>query len=204
MPSGVLVLLWAVVEPLTIAWFSSNQFVPPLPFFFFFVAHPWLNQKKVTFLRSDFHACSMLGRHFQFPKTFHVTHPSTQKTANTLHTAPFPCSWCDIWNRIRLHFLRSPFDWICSCNCFEFCFRFTMWRMCYAWSEGHWCGRFMIVADFREVKTHEQKWSSPSFHVPPCTRAIFNSERPSGHPVSAQQTTVFSFFRHGAQTVRDV
>lgn len=50
-----------------------------------FLAHPWLNnQKKVTFLRSDFHACSMLGRHFQFPKTFHVTHPSTQKTANTL------------------------------------------------------------------------------------------------------------------------
>lgn len=50
-------------------------------FFFFFLAHPWLNmQKKVTFLGSDFHACSMLGRHFQFPKTFHVTHPSTRKT----------------------------------------------------------------------------------------------------------------------------
>lgn len=30
-----------------------------------FLAHPWLNnQKKVTFLRSDFHARSMLGRHF--------------------------------------------------------------------------------------------------------------------------------------------
>lgn len=49
-----------------------------------FVSLPWLNnQKKVTFLRSDFHACSMLGRHFRFPKTFHVTHPSTQETANT-------------------------------------------------------------------------------------------------------------------------
>lgn len=60
--------------------FKSVCFPPPAPV----LAHPWLNnQKKVTFLRSDFHSSFMLGRHFQFPKTFHVTHPSTWKTTNT-------------------------------------------------------------------------------------------------------------------------
>lgn len=68
--------------------YYSLRINSPLPpsLFFFFKAHPWLNnQKKVTFLRSDFHACSMLGRHFRFPKTFHVTHSSTQGTAGTLY-----------------------------------------------------------------------------------------------------------------------
>lgn len=70
---------------------------------FFFLAHPWLNnQKKVTFLRSDFHACSMLGRHFQFPKTFHVTHPSTQDTVKALNTVCAPFSWCWVEKSRRL------------------------------------------------------------------------------------------------------
>lgn len=55
---------------------------PFSPTTFFFLSLPWLNnQKKVTFLRSDFHAGSMLGRHFRFPKTFHVTHTSTLEPA---------------------------------------------------------------------------------------------------------------------------
>lgn len=67
--------------------YDSPRINSPLPpSLFFFKAHPWLNnQKKVTFLRSDFHACSMLGRHFRFPKTFHVTHSSTRGTAGTLY-----------------------------------------------------------------------------------------------------------------------
>lgn len=75
----------------------------------FFLAHPWLNnQKKVTFLRSDFHACSMLGRHFRFPKTFHVTHPSTQRTASTLLQTTmcnFLCCCCH-WCFLHLFYFR--------------------------------------------------------------------------------------------------
>lgn len=71
---------------------SHLHSTPPL----YFSAHPWLNnQKKVTFLRSDFHACSMLGRHFSFSQTFHVKDPSTQKTANPLlHATTCNSSGC--------------------------------------------------------------------------------------------------------------
>lgn len=109
MPSGVFFYglelhHWVLCNSLQITLFPS--LLNPL---LFFLAHPWLNnQKKVTFLRSDFHACSMLGRHFRFPKTFHVTHPSTQRTASTLLQTTmcnFLCCCCH-WCFLHLFYFR--------------------------------------------------------------------------------------------------
>lgn len=72
----------ATVSPLTlIVEFSSNHppdLIPSLE------DHPCLRQqRKVTFRKSDVQSSSTLGRHFQFPKTFYVTHSSTSKDNRT-------------------------------------------------------------------------------------------------------------------------
>lgn len=67
MPSGVLFMgCTCTIEDCILLFESVGS--PPCLF-----NPPWLNrQKKVTFLRSDFHTCTMLCRHFQFPQSFHI------------------------------------------------------------------------------------------------------------------------------------
>lgn len=108
-PSGVFFVGYSCNTDYCIILFKSvcSPFTP------LFFALPWLNnQKKVTFLRSDFHACSMLGRHFRFPRTFLVTHPSTQETTNTLYYYVLMLSWH--WYDI----LRSVEYFYNKCNIF--------------------------------------------------------------------------------------